>query len=183
MRQVTALLYGHRGAPASGVAENTLASFQRALDVGVTAIETDAHLSRDGHVMLSHDPDLTRVFNVALTIREHTRAELPQLPTLRELLALVPRPMPINVDIKQHSPQMERAIIDAIGDDAPRVTLASFSVDVVNRVRALGYRGPVALSRQDIVRLFLPRLALKVLPSLRGRRAQVPLAHGRLRFD
>src|SRR5947207_11591261 len=48
-------LQGHRGARGL-VPENTLPSFEFALDVGVSSIETDLHLSRDSVVIVSHEP-------------------------------------------------------------------------------------------------------------------------------
>ena len=56
-------LQGHRGA--RGLApENTLAAFATALSVGVTTLELDTVLTRDGVVVISHDttlnPDITR---------------------------------------------------------------------------------------------------------------------------
>jgi glycerophosphoryl diester phosphodiesterase len=56
-------LQGHRGA--RGLApENTLAGFARALEVGVSTLELDVVVTRDGVVVASHDPllnpDLTR---------------------------------------------------------------------------------------------------------------------------
>jgi glycerophosphoryl diester phosphodiesterase len=50
------LLVGHRGAPAREV-ENTLPSFDRALDEGANAIETDLCVTKDGEVVLWHDWD------------------------------------------------------------------------------------------------------------------------------
>jgi glycerophosphoryl diester phosphodiesterase len=50
-------LQGHRGARGLRP-ENTLPSFEVALDIGVTSIETDLHLSSDGHVILCHDPTI-----------------------------------------------------------------------------------------------------------------------------
>jgi glycerophosphoryl diester phosphodiesterase len=47
-------LQGHRGARGLKP-ENTLPSFEAALDAGVTSIETDVHLSRDGVPILIHD--------------------------------------------------------------------------------------------------------------------------------
>ncbi len=48
-------LQGHRGA--RGLApENTLAAFERALQIGVATLETDVHMSADGLLVLSHDP-------------------------------------------------------------------------------------------------------------------------------
>lgn len=50
-------LQGHRGA--RGLApENTLAGFRTALGVGVTTLETDLALTRDGVLILSHEPRL-----------------------------------------------------------------------------------------------------------------------------
>ena len=56
-------LQGHRGT--RGLApENTLASFARALMIGVNTLETDIAITRDGVLVLSHDPafnpDITR---------------------------------------------------------------------------------------------------------------------------
>jgi glycerophosphoryl diester phosphodiesterase len=50
-------LQGHRGARGL-VPENTLPSFEAALDAGVSSIETDLHLTRDGVVVICHDPYL-----------------------------------------------------------------------------------------------------------------------------
>ena len=50
-------LEGHRGA--RGLApENTLAAFRRALAIGVTTLETDLAVTRDGVLVISHDPFL-----------------------------------------------------------------------------------------------------------------------------
>lgn len=56
-------LQGHRGA--RGLApENTLAAFARALSIGVTTLELDVGVTRDGVVVVAHDralnPELTR---------------------------------------------------------------------------------------------------------------------------
>jgi glycerophosphoryl diester phosphodiesterase len=49
---------GHRGA--RGVRpENTLPSFEAALDAGVDTLELDLHLSHDGQLLIWHDPDVT----------------------------------------------------------------------------------------------------------------------------
>ena len=56
-------IQGHRGA--RGLApENTLPAFERAIDLGVTTLELDVAVTRDGVVVVSHDaslnPDITR---------------------------------------------------------------------------------------------------------------------------
>ena len=50
-------LQGHRGT--RGLApENTIAAFERALAIGVTTIETDLAVTKDGVLVISHDPVL-----------------------------------------------------------------------------------------------------------------------------
>jgi glycerophosphoryl diester phosphodiesterase len=50
-------LEGHRGA--RGLApENTLAAFARALGIGVTTLELDLEVTRDGAIVVGHDPRL-----------------------------------------------------------------------------------------------------------------------------
>lgn len=78
-------LQGHRGA--RGLApENTLAGFQRALDLGVTTLETDVVITKDDVPVIAHDPyvspDLARgpdgayVANKDVLVRSLTLAEL-----------------------------------------------------------------------------------------------------------
>ncbi|UVE19221.1 glycerophosphodiester phosphodiesterase [Pseudomonas sp. LS44] len=52
-------IYGHRGAKGEAP-ENTLNSFKRCLEQGVRRCELDLHLSRDGELMVIHDPTLKR---------------------------------------------------------------------------------------------------------------------------
>ncbi len=48
---------GHRGA--RGLApENTLAAFHKAIELGVSTLESDVAVTREGVVVMSHDPDL-----------------------------------------------------------------------------------------------------------------------------
>ncbi|MCC9165570.1 glycerophosphodiester phosphodiesterase family protein [Pontibacter harenae] len=46
---------GHRGARGL-MPENTVPAMLKALDLGVTTLEMDAHVTKDGYVVLSHDP-------------------------------------------------------------------------------------------------------------------------------
>ena len=56
-------LQGHRGARGL-LPENTLPAFQRALEIGVTTLELDIAITRDGVLVIHHDqtlnPDITR---------------------------------------------------------------------------------------------------------------------------
>jgi glycerophosphoryl diester phosphodiesterase len=50
-------LQGHRGARGL-LPENTLPGFAKALSIGVTTLETDIAITRDGVLVISHDPSL-----------------------------------------------------------------------------------------------------------------------------
>ena len=53
-------LQGHRGA--RGLApENTLPAFAAALAIGVTTLEMDIAITRDGVLVISHNPSLNQI--------------------------------------------------------------------------------------------------------------------------
>ncbi|XP_037531448.1 glycerophosphoinositol inositolphosphodiesterase GDPD2 [Nematolebias whitei] len=49
-------LIGHRGAPMCAP-ENTMMSFRKSIECGVTVFETDVQVSKDGYAFLMHDKD------------------------------------------------------------------------------------------------------------------------------
>lgn len=69
------LLFAHRGG--GGLApENTIAAFDQAAALGVDGLELDVRLSRDGVVMVHHDPTLERTTDLRGTVAHHTADEL-----------------------------------------------------------------------------------------------------------
>jgi len=71
-------LVGHRGAAGSSP-ENTLLSFQRAVAIGVDAIELDVHVSRDGVPVVIHDHTVDRTTDGHGLVSDLTAAELTAL--------------------------------------------------------------------------------------------------------
>jgi len=69
----------HRGGR-SQAPENTLAAFRNAVRRGFTVLETDLRVSRDGHIVLSHDPTLLRLCGDPRRIHDLSRAELLRIP-------------------------------------------------------------------------------------------------------
>lgn len=49
------IIHGHRGCRGLWP-ENTLMAFQEALKLGITTIELDVVITKDGHILVSHDP-------------------------------------------------------------------------------------------------------------------------------
>jgi len=183
-------LYAHRGAAAE-LPENTLPAFRLALELGADAIETDAHLTRDGHVVLSHDPTGRRMCGIPTPIARATldevrswnagaalgagRRETYRIPTLEEALRELPG-VPFNVDAKSRHPEMVERVLDVVNRAraADRTLIASFDARTLRKVRRLGYPGPTGLARSEVLRLLaLPRRVLARFP-LRGAAAQIP---------
>lgn len=100
----------HRGAKGY-VSENTLAAFEKALDMNVSGIELDVFLSADGEIIVFHDEHLNRLCGVEGSVSEFTLPELRTLkvdrlypiPTLAEVFDLVDQKCLINIEIKTES--------------------------------------------------------------------------------
>jgi glycerophosphoryl diester phosphodiesterase len=101
------LKIGHRGA-CGYEPENTLRSFQKAIDLNVDAIELDVYCCKSGELVVFHDKKLDRTTNGHGYIEEKTLTELKQLdagkgekiPTLDEVFQLVDRRVIINIELK-----------------------------------------------------------------------------------
>ena len=95
------LKIGHRGAKGH-VAENTLASFKKALELKVDGIELDVHLSSDGEIMVIHDETINRTTSGNGFVKDFTSDELNQLgiPTLTQVLDLINQECFVNIEIK-----------------------------------------------------------------------------------
>ncbi len=84
-------IWGHRGAGIHSV-ENTIDSFQKAVEMGVDGIETDAYLSKDEQIVLFHDyfveKDGKKIEIKKLTLKEIKEISLKgnkTIPTLGEV--------------------------------------------------------------------------------------------------
>jgi glycerophosphoryl diester phosphodiesterase len=101
------LVVGHRGA-AGLKPENTLASFEHAIRLGVDMIELDVHVCASGEVVVIHDQEVDRTTNATGLVRDMTLHELQKLdagdgehiPTLQEVFDLVDRRVKINIELK-----------------------------------------------------------------------------------
>lgn len=76
--QPTPLVIAHRG-DSSHRPENTLAAFAGGLETGAAIVEFDVHLTRDGEVVVIHDPTVDRTTNGRGVVKQMTLAELRRL--------------------------------------------------------------------------------------------------------
>ena len=75
-------IVGHRGARGEAP-ENTAAGFQVAMEAGVTEIELDVRLSRDGHLIVVHDANVTRTTGERGKAHHYTLSQLEVLDARR----------------------------------------------------------------------------------------------------
>ncbi len=97
----------HRGASAYEP-ENTLRAFERAIELGATMIELDVHLSRDGHPIVVHDPDLSRTTDGTGRVGDLTLAQIQRfdagrgerVPTLDQAIEVVRGRAQLYIELK-----------------------------------------------------------------------------------
>ena len=151
------LVAGHRGA--GGLwPENSLRAFRGALDLGVDLLELDVHLSRDGELVVMHDPRVDRTTDGRGAIEELPFAAIRQLrvrsspdaapideppPTLAEVLALAGGRAGLLVEIKRAEAgryegiEARVAAALAAAGAAGRAVVMSFDLEYVRRVKAV----------------------------------------------
>ncbi|WP_249869272.1 glycerophosphodiester phosphodiesterase [Oceanobacillus saliphilus] len=89
--------------------ENTLSSFQAAIDLGFTHTKLDVHLSKDGVPVVMHDHTIDRMTDGYGEIKNYTVKELQnytinhdeKIPTLEEVLRLTKNRIKVFIELKQ----------------------------------------------------------------------------------
>lgn len=139
-------IWGHRGAPAYAP-ENTLPSFELALEHGVDGVEFDVQRSADGVLVVVHDESISRTSNGVGRVPDLTYEELrrcdfsngfvgfrnTRIPTLRETLELLGSAgVRINIELKngvQPYPGMELEVLELVQEMEllDRVVISSFN--------------------------------------------------------
>ena len=126
-------IWAHRGC-SQRYPENTLLAFEKAAGIkGLTGIELDIQLTRDGHMVVCHDEKVDRTTDGTGYVRDYTLAELKdlridaginlvqQIPTMEEVLDLIEDKMrsgmKLNIELKNSKipyEGMEQKIVDLI---------------------------------------------------------------------
>jgi len=124
----------HRGAKRE-FPENTLSAFRRAFELGADAVELDVHSTRDGVVVVHHDPILSEHGHA---IKSLTWAELEnqangRIPSLRAVLEAVPASATAYVEIKARG--IEQELSDTLASVPVRCAVHSFDHATIERMR------------------------------------------------
>jgi glycerophosphoryl diester phosphodiesterase len=119
----------HRGGKL-GCPENTLGAFRRAICRGVHQIELDVRATADAALVVAHDDRVTSELGETLRISRETLDEVRRvklgkcegdveaqgIPTFEEALAIMPRNIWLNVDIKASGPLLARLVAETVSE-------------------------------------------------------------------
>lgn len=149
-------IWTHRG---DGI-ENSLAAFQSAWDKNIRHFETDIHLTRDGQLVLSHDPNIFRLTGIRKNIHEMEFDELQQFPIsgvepwalLDELVHSFPTAT-ISIDIKTSNALL--AMMNWLNQqkNRSRFVVGSFSSKRILRIRNEFKDVTTALTANELLKL------------------------------
>lgn len=201
------LCFAHRGG-AGLWPENTLEAFRGAIELGCTHLETDVRMTRDGQIVLFHDPTLERTTDGVGAVSAYTLEQLRRLdagyrfsprgddfpargrgvkiPTLAELVAIAPDSC-FNVEIKERGhPDLAEALWELIQshDLADRIIVAAERHPFLQRFRQLS-QGRVATSatKRECLEFWLAsRLGLSSRLAISYQALQIPVTVGNWRF-
>lgn len=157
------LTVAHRGG-AAVAPENTLSAFKAGIEAGADAIELDIHLSRDGVLMVMHDPLLDRTtngtglladyslselkqFDAAFHFRERGQYSPQQIPTLEEVLQMLQaenRKVRLQIEIKLKADEsryagIEEKLVDLLRsyEMLERATVISFDFPTLMTINSI----------------------------------------------
>ncbi len=172
------VVLAHRGG--SGLRpENTMMAFENAASLGVDGLELDIHQTKDGRIVVIHDPTIDRVSDGSGAIREMSLAELQSydagywwtadggktfpyrgkgavVPTLEKVFITFPH-LWINIDIKQHAPSIVEPFVEMVREFGMtnKVMVGSFSEQTVQAFRSQCPEALTAASLQETRRLYI----------------------------
>ncbi|WP_339887547.1 glycerophosphodiester phosphodiesterase family protein [uncultured Flavobacterium sp.] len=149
------LIIGHRGAMGYET-ENTLLSFQKALDLFVDMIEIDVYLIKTGELVVFHDKTLKRLASSLENIEDLTLEEVKninlignhQIPTLIEVIEFINKRVPINIELKGENTALPT---HKILENYPNhhFLISSFQWNELELMRKINSKIPIALLSQQ----------------------------------
>lgn len=150
----------HRGASGQGLApENTLAAFEKAIEIGVDLVEIDIHLTADNRVVVIHDRTVDRTTDGSGPVNTMTLDEIRELsagswydpafadqkiPTLEETLDLIGWRALLLIEAKTEEAAEKAVAIIRARRAQSKVVMQSFLGPAVRTVNRLDRRIPTA---------------------------------------
>lgn len=161
--QESILNIGHRGAKGH-VAENTIASIHKAIELGADGIEIDVFQCKSGEIVLFHDKTLEKLTNGDGNIEDKNLEELRKLkvlnssysiPTLEEVLKSIGKDVFLNIELKgrntaEGSLNLIKKYVERNKIEFNNILFSSFNWEELKDLRSLSDKVQLALiTEQD----------------------------------
>jgi len=198
------LVIAHRGGHGLGP-ENTLYTYQLAVDLGVDVLEMDLHRTKDGQFVVLHDSTVDRTTNGTGPVAQFTLAELKKLdaaykwspgsgkefplrgrglsvPALSEVFKAFPR-MRMNIEIKEPDPTELQALCSLIHEYgmSRNVMIASFDSGTLKKFRSTCPGIATSAGASEAMLFYaLQKMRLESVYSPAALALQVPQSYGDL---
>ncbi len=151
------MVIAHRGAMGHET-ENTLASIQKAMDLGADMIEIDVFKIKSGETVVFHDTDVKRLTDSVGSIESFNFADLQKLtltgnhkiPTLQDVLNLIDKKVQLNIELKGSNTAdrvnfIMNYYIKEKGWSIDKFLISSFKWDELQTMRKLNSKVPIAI--------------------------------------
>ncbi|MDC6388278.1 glycerophosphodiester phosphodiesterase family protein [Maribacter sp. PR1] len=155
------LIIGHRGAMGHET-ENTLASVQKAMDLGVDMIEIDVFKVKSGEIVVFHDENVERLTNGPGSIEDYNYIDLKKLivdgghkiPMLQDVLKLIDNKVALNIELKGANTadrvnHIMTYYIENKGWSAENFIISSFNWDELREMRTLNPNVKLAILTEE----------------------------------
>tara|TARA_B100001741_G_scaffold58974_1_gene46268 strand:- start:835 stop:1548 length:714 start_codon:yes stop_codon:yes gene_type:complete len=151
------LVIGHRGAMGY-VAENTIPSIEKAIELGVDGIEIDIFKCASGELVVFHDVKLDKLTDLTGKIEEKSLDSLKkakvlgayQIPTLNEVMNLIDGRLILNIELKGSETAIPtndllRDYFKKSSWNPSKIIISSFKWDELNLFYNLNKEVPIAV--------------------------------------
>jgi len=140
------LVGAHRGGAMPGYPENCIATFEHTLRRAFSMLEIDLQYTKDGQIVLHHDPTLERTTNGTGRVVDHTLAELKNLRLKDKAGKITEQQMPTLDEVLEWARDKTIVILDK------KKVPVEACVKKIEAHRAEAYAMVMAYSFQDIRR-------------------------------
>ena len=161
MKDSKLLVIGHRGAMGHET-ENTLASIQKAMDLGVDMIEIDVFKIDSGEAVVFHDRTVDRLTNGSGMIEDYNVFAMKQLvlegghkiPLLQDVLKLIDNKVVLNIELKGYKTadkvnHILSYYIEDRGWSPENIIISSFIWDELREMRKLNKDIKIAILTEE----------------------------------
>ncbi len=146
-------VFAHRGAMGYEV-ENSMAAFEKALEMGATRVELDVYLIASGDLVVFHDDNLKRLTGVDADIESFNYHNLNKIklfngesiPLLEDVMELLREKVILNIELKgSGTAKPVYDLINELGYDEKQLVISSFKWEELRNMRSFNNNIPIGI--------------------------------------